>query len=762
MKKLLAIMLLAVPLMAQTRINGSRVIEGTLNFCSDAGANDTYTCSLSPAITAYTTGAIYAFKANTANTGAATINLNGLGAKTIKKMSSGITTDLEDNDIRSGQNVWITYDGTNMQMLSQIGNTASAGSVNFSGILTGTNTTATMTVGTGGTLTFSGSGLLNASKINGTLFNNAESLGKIPIGQGDGSATWSDPLVQGLVAHDAVDTSAPVLVGGYASAAAPTNVSADGDAVNAWYLRNGAAGVQPTFAGVLAVAGNGVAGTGVQRVTIASDSTGTVAATQSGTWTVQPGNTANTTAWKVDGSAVTQPVSGTVTVTDGAGALNVIVDSGTLAATQSGNWTARVVGNAGATLDSTVGAAAAPTNQIVTGTVYNTTAPAPTNGQAMAVQSDQAGNVRTTPGIALTTLSGWTSATSVNATQTIFSNHGVPSVLLHLVQGSTISGGAITFEVSYDNSNWVTIPADAVLDPSSTNFAQISLPYTLVQSTNKPFLLNNKGWQGLRIKLSTAITGSATVTPNYALLAYEPMEPTNVTQINGVAPSMGNGASGTGVQRVTIANDSTGIVSLATGSNTIGALTANQSVNVAQVGGTNTVNGGVAGTLAVGGTAATDAAVNANPVLAGCRAEDSTDAAGGLVVSAEGDLVPPSCNRAGAVRVILGDSRTWTYHENSSSALTDTTVHASCGTGLFNYIGSIAVSTGAATAMNVFIEDSTTTTILGPYYLEAVAGRGFSINYNPAKKQTNSATLISVTTSAAIAHSIDIQGYCAE
>ena len=38
---------------------------------------------------------------------------------------------------------------------------------------------------------------------------------------------------------------------------------------------------------------------------------GTIAATQSGTWTVQPGNTANTTAWKVDGSAVTQPVSGT-------------------------------------------------------------------------------------------------------------------------------------------------------------------------------------------------------------------------------------------------------------------------------------------------------------------------------------------------------------------------------------------------------------------------------------------------------------------
>jgi hypothetical protein len=43
------------------------------------------------------------------------------------------------------------------------------------------------------------------------------------------------------------------------------------------------------------------------------DTAPTTAVTQSGTWTVQPGNTANTTAWKVDGSAVTQPVSGTVT-----------------------------------------------------------------------------------------------------------------------------------------------------------------------------------------------------------------------------------------------------------------------------------------------------------------------------------------------------------------------------------------------------------------------------------------------------------------
>lgn len=68
-------------------------------------------------------------------------------------------------------------------------------------------------------------------------------------------------------------------------------------------------------------------------------STGSVAVTQSGTWTVQPGNTANTTAWKVDGSAVTQPVSGTVTVLPGAS--NIVVSAtSTLntSAVQSGTW----------------------------------------------------------------------------------------------------------------------------------------------------------------------------------------------------------------------------------------------------------------------------------------------------------------------------------------------------------------------------------------------------------------------------------------
>lgn len=89
---------------------------------ADAGANDTYTATLSPAPASYVDGVHYRFKANTANTGAATINFNALGAKTIKKVVGGVTTDLSDNDIRAGQWVDLVYDGTNMQMQSTLGN----------------------------------------------------------------------------------------------------------------------------------------------------------------------------------------------------------------------------------------------------------------------------------------------------------------------------------------------------------------------------------------------------------------------------------------------------------------------------------------------------------------------------------------------------------------------------------------------------------------------------------------------------------------
>lgn len=113
----------------------------SLSYAADAGSTDSYAITLYPAPTAYVTGTQYRFKANTANTGAATLNVNGLGAKTIVKYAGGANTTLADNDIRSGQHVLCVYDGTYMQMQSTLGNAAAGGGWT-SGILFTTGSTS--------------------------------------------------------------------------------------------------------------------------------------------------------------------------------------------------------------------------------------------------------------------------------------------------------------------------------------------------------------------------------------------------------------------------------------------------------------------------------------------------------------------------------------------------------------------------------------------------------------------------------------------
>ncbi len=108
-------------------------------FAQDAGSTDAYAITLSPAITAYVTGVHYRFKANTANTGAATLAINGLTATTIVKVAGGITTTLANNDILAGQWVEVVYDGTNMQMQSMLGN-AAGGTGDVVGPASATNT----------------------------------------------------------------------------------------------------------------------------------------------------------------------------------------------------------------------------------------------------------------------------------------------------------------------------------------------------------------------------------------------------------------------------------------------------------------------------------------------------------------------------------------------------------------------------------------------------------------------------------------------
>ncbi|MFA5803660.1 MAG: hypothetical protein WC879_03360 [Melioribacteraceae bacterium] len=92
------------------------ISKGSFLYAADAGTTDAYAITLVPAPSAYVTGAVYHFKANTINTGACTLNVNALGVITIKKQYN---VDLADGDIKAGQLCSVIYDGTNFQLLSQ-------------------------------------------------------------------------------------------------------------------------------------------------------------------------------------------------------------------------------------------------------------------------------------------------------------------------------------------------------------------------------------------------------------------------------------------------------------------------------------------------------------------------------------------------------------------------------------------------------------------------------------------------------------------
>jgi len=96
--------------------------SGSSIFAVDSEGSDTYVITLDPVPSALTQGMTINFKANTANTGAATLNVNGLGAKTIKKNKD---VDLITGDIKALQLVSVQYDGTNFQMVSQANTVAS-------------------------------------------------------------------------------------------------------------------------------------------------------------------------------------------------------------------------------------------------------------------------------------------------------------------------------------------------------------------------------------------------------------------------------------------------------------------------------------------------------------------------------------------------------------------------------------------------------------------------------------------------------------
>lgn len=117
-----------------TKTGGSRVLAAWLNkvfghrhdgldqdgsapldYADDTGAADALVAALSPALPALVVGMPFGIKVGNTNTGAVTLNLNGLGALPLHKLGA---QELAVGDIQAGQIISVAYDGANFQLLS--------------------------------------------------------------------------------------------------------------------------------------------------------------------------------------------------------------------------------------------------------------------------------------------------------------------------------------------------------------------------------------------------------------------------------------------------------------------------------------------------------------------------------------------------------------------------------------------------------------------------------------------------------------------
>ena len=151
---------------------------------------------------------------------------------------------------------------------------------------------------------------------------------------------------------------------------------------------------------------------------------------------------------------------------------------------------------------------------------------------------------------------------------------------------------------------------------------------------------------------------------------------TNIAQMNGVAVTMGNGISGTGVQRVTIASDSTG--------------------NITTIG-TSVTPGTSAAHLGKAEDAAA-ASGDTGVFVLGIRNETLTAPS-----STDGDYTQFSVGSAGELVVQQAPLTAHVTGNASVAATTDTSVVAAQGASVYFYATSITVvNTGSSTTLITF------------------------------------------------------------
>lgn len=173
-------------------------------WCSNGGGTlGNYTVAPVPAFltsaSAYQFGRIYAFKVPHTNTGAATLNVNGLGSKNITKNG---TVALAAGDLVVNQLVLVMYDGTQFQLLNPTANTTVA----VASIVPGTDRQFLRTNSTPATQWESGYitpvGSYQSVPSAGAAVTLAHGLGVLPLSWEIGIICTADDATTGYVAGD--------------------------------------------------------------------------------------------------------------------------------------------------------------------------------------------------------------------------------------------------------------------------------------------------------------------------------------------------------------------------------------------------------------------------------------------------------------------------------------------------------------------------------------------------------------------------------
>ena len=97
-------------------------------YAASSGTANAYIATLTPALSAYAEGVSLRLKINVGNTGASTVNVNGLGAKSIKKANG---TDVGSGNLKAGSVYTLVYNGTNFILQGEGGDLSDTDKANF-------------------------------------------------------------------------------------------------------------------------------------------------------------------------------------------------------------------------------------------------------------------------------------------------------------------------------------------------------------------------------------------------------------------------------------------------------------------------------------------------------------------------------------------------------------------------------------------------------------------------------------------------------